>query len=162
MSNNRKTIIMNAETAASCLIAVETLHLLFGEGLPAFKDCNADNHREVLSRAYNAIEDTEKARNRSTVIAAKQAVDKVLDNARREFAVAATELLKLSPATRAAMGIKDPPDSIRVPVSELAEAFPAGTLVPDMVRALHSMSYKLSPGKPKEGQCVVVSVKAQS
>jgi hypothetical protein len=146
MSNYETTgKVMSAETLAIVVKAIKDLHSAFGVNLPAADDCGAEEQLCILSRAWNSIGLTEKAKRADVVKAARVSVDAVIAARRAELGTLEAELSKLSPALRALVG-KSIPENIMVGLSEVQGAFPQGTTETDMVKALHDMGYALAKG----------------
>jgi len=143
--SDTKTAILADETLTVVLLAIKDLHKLFGADLGAFDAGNVDKQRTVLSRCYNAIEATELSKRSAMVNEARAKVDAVISAKRAEVLTASAEIAKLSPAVRAALGVKLP-ENLLVSLSDVQGCFAQGTSETDMVKSLHDMGYSLAKG----------------
>lgn len=159
-SNGKRTLTDNefskVQGALSTLIGIVGAAEFTQEGhtaraLAPFEKCGTEEYEVALVRTVLAIRAHRVAQERNVMKAAKLGVDGAMHTARLARIEAYREIYSLSPATRAMLGnAANPPTSTSIPVSDVVSFFPAGMQESDIIKTLHTMNYKLTPGAKKD------------
>lgn len=121
------------------------------EALPPFEKCGVSDYEAALVRTVFAIRAHRKAEERNVMIRAKEGVDGVMHTARLARIEAFREIAALSPMVKEMLGDKaKAPTSTSIPVSDVVSFFPEGMQESDIIKVLHTMNYKLTPGAKKD------------
>lgn len=156
--NTSKPRTMTDTEYSSALSALGTLSALMvaigNTSLPEPADCTDKQVEQLLVRTFHAIEGKRGEKSREVRISAKKAVDGVCHAARKaaiaEYAEI-QEVLALKPALKAKFGnAANPPTSTSVKLSSVVGFFPTEWSMSEIVKCLHDMNYKLTPGSKKE------------
>lgn len=141
--NNSTTLSEDdADTLLSAIGKMHTVVRNMGEGLPSWDKCSTKDRELVVVRALRMLEEKAKAERvvRHNALRAKLSgvFATYMDAARKEKA----EFDAISPTLKVKLGITFP-DTVKVPVSEVAYIFGEGLTLEQVIHNLDNMSFKI-------------------